>query len=172
MRILRKALKIAAVLLVALTVWSVIRAGSPVTAFRREIVVNVPPQVAWDYFSRPKQWVSWLGESASPTEVGPSDEIQPDTFAKFGAFEFRMTTFAPYEHWMWSGKAGWMTIDYDHRFEPINGRQTRMVFHQTVSGFGNSVMATLIGAGTAMAGHQAALQKLADEINRLPAAAQ
>ena len=71
---------------------------------------------------------------------------------------------------MWSANAGWLTLDYDHVFEPISDRQTRMVFHMMVTGFGNDLLARLMGAATAAGGHAEALQRLADEINRLPAA--
>jgi uncharacterized protein YndB with AHSA1/START domain len=171
MRFLWKAFKFFLVLVILLGVWSFFRANTPSTAFRREIVVNVPPEIAWDHFSRPRQWASWLGEAAAPTEVTPSDVIGPDTVAKFGnTVTFRMTRFAPHDHWMWSADMGWLRADYDHRFERISDRQTRMVFHQTVTGFGNDVLATLIGALTAATGHQDALNRLAAEINQLPAA--
>ena len=170
MRFVHKVLKALLVLLVVFSVWSVVRAGTPVTAFRRSIMVNVPREIAWDHFSRPKQWSSWL-ESGAPTEVTPSDVVGPDTVARFGnSFEFRMTSFDPHDHWMWSGQAGWLALDYDHIFEPMGARQTRMVFHMTVTGFGNDLVALVIGAGSGFAGHQAALQRLADEMNRLPAA--
>lgn len=170
MRFVRKVLRVLFVLLLILTVWSVVRASAPADAFRREIVVNVTPQVAWDYFSRPKLWVSWVGPGA-PTEVVPSEVVGPDTVATFtGGFTFRMTEFSPYTHWMWSAKMGWLTVDYNHAFVPIGDHQTRMVFHQTVTGFGNDILASLLGLVTSLGGHQASLQKLADEINRLPAA--
>lgn len=163
-------LNVLLILVVLALVWSLVRIGARATAFRREIVVNVPREVAWDHFSRPKQWSSWLGNGA-PTEVTPSEVIGPETVAKFGnAFAFRMTEFAPYDHWMWSANLAWLRIDYDHRFETVGDGQTRMVFEQTVTGFGNDVLATALGAGTALAGHQAMLQRLADEINQLPAA--
>jgi uncharacterized protein YndB with AHSA1/START domain len=173
MRLIRTLLKGGLVLVVVLGVWLAVRADAHATAFRREIVVNVPPRVAWDYFSRPKQWASWLGDAGAPTAVGPTDVIGPDTTATFaGGFQFRMTQFDPYRHWMWSAPMGPMTIDYDHIFEPLNDRQTRMVFYQTVTGFGNDVMAALLGAITGIGGgHQAALNRLADEINGLPEAA-
>jgi hypothetical protein len=168
---IRRLLKVILLVVAALVIWSAFRAGAHATAFRRDIVVNVPPQIAWDHFSRPKQWVSWLGESGAPSAVGPSDVIGPDTTATFaGSFHFRMSQFEPYRHWMWSASLGPMTIDYDHIFEPINERQTRMVFHQTVTGFGNDIFATLLGVLTGLGGHQAALDRLANEINQLPQA--
>jgi hypothetical protein len=170
MRFLRRVLKSVAIVAVVLAVWSVFRAGTPATAFRREIVVNVPREVAWEHFSRPRAWSSWM-RSGAPTEVTPSDVVGPDTVAKFGdSFEFRMTEFAPPDHWMWSSRLGWLTVDYDHRFEPIGDRQTRMVFHQTVTGFGNDIAATLLGALTTFIGHQDMLNRLAAEMNQLPAA--
>ena len=171
MRFLRRTLKIFLLLFVVFSVWSVFRAGTPVTAFRREIVVNVPREIAWEHFSRPMQWRSWLGDTGAPTAVTPSEVVGPDTVAKFGdSFGFRMTQFAPPDHWMWSANAGWLTLDYDHVFEPISDRQTRMVFHMVVTGFGNDLLARLMGAATWAGGHAEALQRLADEINRLPAA--
>lgn len=172
MRTLWKLLKIALIALIVLVVWLAFRANAQATVFRREIVVNVPPQVAWDHFGRPKQWISWLGEAGAPSEVAPGDVIGPETTATFaGAFQFRMSDFQPYDHWMWRAHLGPMTIDYNHIFEPIGERQTRMVFHQTVTGFGNDVFATLVGALTNLGNsHQAALNRLADEINRLPEA--
>jgi hypothetical protein len=173
MRVLGKLLKFILVLLIVLVAWSAFRANAHATVFRREIVVNVPPRVAWDHFSRPRQWVSWLGEAGAPTAVGPTDVVGPDTTATFaGGFQFRMTTFNPYNHWMWTAHLGPMTVDYDHIFEAISERQTRMVFHQTATGFGNDVLAALLGALTSLGGHQAALNRLADEINRLPEASQ
>ena len=166
MRLIRKLLKLFLIVLVVVLVWSTFRAGTPATAFRRQIIVNVPPQVAWDHFSRPEEWRSWLGASGAPTSVTPPGEIGPNTTATFGnAFTFRMTEFAPYDHWMWSGALGWLTLDYDHIFEPIGDGRTRMVFHQTVTGFGNDVVARLLGLATGAGGHQDALNRLADEIN-------
>jgi hypothetical protein len=170
MRLVRKLLKVIGGVLLLFVVWSAFRATAHATAFRREIVANVSRDVAWDHFSRPKQWSSWLGAGA-PTEVTPSDVVGPDTVAKFGgSFTFRMSQFKPTEHWMWTARLGWLTIDYDHTFERISDRQTRMVFRQTVTGFGNDLLAVVIRGATAASGHQAALNRLADEMNRLPAA--
>jgi hypothetical protein len=172
MRIIRLLVKITVVALALVIGWSALRAGSRATVFRRQIVVNVAPQVAWDHFSRPKEWVSWLGEANGPTHLGPSDVIGPETTATFaGNFEFHMTSFEPPRHWMWSAKLGSVTIDYDHIFEAVSDRQTRMVFEQTATGFGNDVMARLLGVLTSLSGHQAALDRLAAEINALPEAA-
>lgn len=170
MRFIRRVLKVLLVVAVVFTAWSLFRMDTPATAFRREIVVNVPRELAWDHFSRPREWRSWLGDSGAPSDFGPGDVIGPDSVASFaGAITFRMAEFDPPNHWMWSGKMLWLTLDYDHVFEPIGDRQTRMVFHQELTGFGNDLVAWLLGAGTAAGGHPEALGRLADEINRLPA---
>ena len=172
MRVLRRILKALVIVLVVFSVWAVFRTGTPVTAFRREIVVNVRREVAWDHFSRPRAWQSWLG-SGAPTDVGPGEIIGPDTVASFGSsVTFRMAEFDPPNHWMWTGRMLWFTSFYDHVFERITDNQTRMVFHMRVTGFGNDVFARLIGLATAAGGHADALQRLADEINQLPPARQ
>ena len=171
MRLVRKALRILLVLLVVFSVWSIFRASTPVTVFRREIQVNVPRDVAWEHFSRPMEWRSWLGDGGTPTAVTPSEVVGPDTVARFGdSFAFRMTEFAPPDHWMWSAQAAWLTLDYDHAFEPITDRETRMIFHMTMTGFGSDLFARVLGAVTSAGGHAEALQRLADEMNRPPAA--
>jgi len=160
------------VLFIVGVVWAAARARTPVTAFRRTILVNVPRELAWEHFSRPRQWVSWLGESGAPKDFGPGEIIGPDSSASFaGGVSFRMATFAPPDHWMWRGRVLGAIVDYDHIFEPVGERQTRMVFQQTATGFGNVIIAPLIRLTTSMIGHQAALDRLAAEINRLPAAA-
>jgi hypothetical protein len=172
MRLLRTAVKTVLLLLVVLIAWSAVRINAKPTAFRREITVNVPREVAWEHFNRPREWVSWLGAQGAPTSVS-TDVVGPETTATFaGNFTFRMTDYAPPDHWMWSAKLGWLTVDYDHIFQPLGERRTRMVFHQTVTGFGSDVLALLLGGVTAATGHQAALNRLADELNQLPAAAQ
>ena len=170
MRRLRNVLRVILVLLVVLALWSLVRASTPVTAFRRQIVVNVPREVAWEHFNKLSEWKTWLGDSGAPTMLS-TNVAGPETVATFaGNLTFRMSQFEPTSHWMWTGKMGWLTIDYNHIFEPISAQQTRIVFHQTVRGFGNDASALLLRGLTAAVGHQAALNRLADEMNRLPAA--
>lgn len=167
---LRRVFRLILILLIVLVAWAAVRAGTPVQAFRRQIVVSAPRQVAWDHFNRIGQWRTWLGEAGAPVGVGPTDIVGPQTSASFGGIAFRMQQFAPPEHWMWSASMLGMTVEYDHAFESIGERQTRIVFHQTITGFGNVVLAPLIGLITSVTGHQAALDRLAREIDALPGA--
>ncbi|MCC7009179.1 MAG: hypothetical protein IT184_10205 [Acidobacteria bacterium] len=145
----------------------VFRAGTPATAFRRQIVADVGRDVTWTHFNEIGEWKSWLGEAGAPTATSTS-VAGPDTVATFaGGVTFRMTQFEPPSHWMWTGKMGWLTVDYDHVFEPLGPQRTRIVFHQTVRGFGNDAAALLIRGLTAAMGHQAALDRLASELNAL-----
>jgi hypothetical protein len=51
-----------------------------------------------------------------------------------------MREFVPKSHWKWVGRFLWLTVHYDHRFEPINGARTRIRFIVEVTGFGKSVI--------------------------------
>jgi Polyketide cyclase / dehydrase and lipid transport len=168
----RKILKVLLVVLIVFVAWSALRAGTPVTAFRRGIVVNAPRQVAWDHFGRPREWKSWLEEGA-PTAITPDDVVGPDTVATIQTGDtgitFRMAEFDPPNHWMWTAKILWFTILYDHIFERVTDQQTRIIFQMRVTGFGNDLFAALMGAASS-GGHATALPKLAEEMNRLPAA--
>jgi hypothetical protein len=168
MRLLRKLLRIALVILVVFVGWSAFRAGVPVTAFRREIVVNAPREVAWEHFSRPREWKTWLA-SGYPDTMSPGEVVGPDTVATISGITFHMAEFDRPAHWMWTAKILWFTILYDHIFERVADNQTRLTFHMRVTGFGNDLFALLMGAAS-RGGHAEALPKLADEMNRLPAA--
>jgi hypothetical protein len=53
---------------------------------------------------------------------------------------FAMTEFVPKSHWKWVGRFLWLTVHYDHRFEPIDDARTKIQFIIEVRGFGNSVI--------------------------------
>jgi hypothetical protein len=53
---------------------------------------------------------------------------------------FKVTEFIPYRSWKWVGHFLWLTIHYDHQFEPVNPSRTRLTFVVEAAGFGESVV--------------------------------
>ena len=155
--------------ILALVLFSLFQANVPVTAFRRDIVVNVPREVAWNHFANVKAWPSWL-DSLESVEVSPDDVLGPTSRATLrmggATTTFEMAEFEPPEHWMWTSRVGWLTLLYDHIFERISERETRIIFHMRVTGFGKTILARIIDSAS-KPGHDASFPVLVKEMNSL-----
>jgi hypothetical protein len=51
--------------------------------------------------------------------------------------------FNPHSNWKWVGPFLWLTVHYDHRFEPDGLDRTRMTWIVDAEGFGVSVVGWL-----------------------------
>ena len=157
----------------AVVLFSLLQADVPVTAFRREIVVDVPRQVAWDHFANVRAWRSWL-KGLSSVDLAPSDTLGPDTVATLhigsNATTFDMAAFDPPNHWMWTSRVAWFTLLYDHIFEEAGAGRTRIVFHMQVTGFGKSLFARVLDLSTRPQ-HEESFPLLVKEMNALDRAA-
>jgi hypothetical protein len=153
----------------AVVLFALFQADVPVEAFRREIVVDVPRQVAWNHFAKVREWPSWL-KSMSSVDLSPDDTLGPDTVATLHmgstATTFRMAEWDPPNHWMWTSRVLWFTLLYDHIFDEIDPRRTRIVFHMRVTGFGKSLFARLVDLGSREE-HAQSFPLLAKELNAL-----
>ena len=154
--------------LIAVVVLGVVLANEPTTAFRKEFVVSVPRDTAWQHFNRATEWPSWATYIKS-VELNPPGELGPTTVGTVNLHTgqttvFRMTAFEPRDHWQWSTSLLWFTLDYDHLFHRVSDLETRVVLHMKVKGFGKSALAFLIGR---MAGPDldASIPKLIKEMN-------
>ena len=56
---------------------------------------------------------------------------------------FQMTEFNLHRNWKWVGTFLWMIVEYDHRFEAIDQRQTKIIFVVNGKGFGVSTLGRL-----------------------------
>jgi hypothetical protein len=154
--------------LIAVVVLGVVLANDPTTAFRKEFVVSVPRDVAWDHFSRATEWPSWASYIKS-VELSPPGEIGPATIGtvnlqKGQRTTFHMTVFEPKDHWQWSTNLLWFTLDYDHIFQGASDLDTRIVLHMKVKGFGKSLLALAIDQMT-RSDLDASIPKLIKEMN-------
>ena len=53
---------------------------------------------------------------------------------------FRVSEFNPYRNWKWVGGFLWLTCHYDHRFEAVGERRTKLTFVIEAERFGKSVI--------------------------------
>ncbi len=117
---------------------------------RREFVVDVPLEQAWVHLARVEAWPSWAKHIQSVT-LEPPGELSLSTVGVLHLTNgiktgFAMTEFARMSHWKWVGKLLWLTVHYDHRFEPINNAGTKIQFIIEVTGFGKLVFGKLFAA--------------------------
>jgi hypothetical protein len=136
-------------------------------AFHRELVVDAPIEAAWHHFNRAADWPSWHTDLLR-ADVEPPGELGPTSVAtlharKGPAVKFRMVTFEPYRHWTWVAKLLWCTLEYDHRFEKLAERRTRIVLHTEVHGAGAGLFARIIG-GAGGKSLDKALPRLVDQM--------
>ena len=114
---------------------------------RREFTVELSAEEAWRHLARVEQWPSWA-RHIKQVEVQPRGELRPESTGHLRLTNglkpvFRMTEFNPHRSWKWVGDFLWLTIYYDHRFEELNPKQTRLTFELEGKGFGVSLLGRL-----------------------------
>jgi uncharacterized membrane protein len=117
---------------------------------QREFVVDVPLERAWEHLARIDAWPSWAKHIKSVT-VEPPGQLSPSTVGVFHltngmTARFAMTEIVPKNNWKWIGKFLWLTVHYDHRFEPINDARTKIEFIIEIKGFAKLVLGKLFAA--------------------------
>ena len=54
-----------------------------------------------------------------------------------------MAEFNPYKNWKWIGPFLWLTVHYDHQFESVDAKRTRLIWIVAADGFAVSVIGPL-----------------------------
>lgn len=120
------------------------------TLVRREFTVEVPIEAAWEHLARVERWPSWAKHirRAVLTPPGALTARSEGEFVLGNGVRsrFQMTEFTPPAGWKWRGPFLWLTIDYDHRFEKVGDRRTRLVWTVDAEGPGVAVFGRLFGA--------------------------
>lgn len=114
---------------------------------RREFTVELPPEKAWQYLARVEQWPSWA-KHIKQVEVHPPGELGPESTGRMVLTNglkpvWTVTEFHPYRNWKWVGNFLWLTVYYDHQFEPVNSTRTKITFLLEATGIGVSVLGRL-----------------------------
>ena len=117
---------------------------------QRDFDVRVPLETAYGHLARVEAWPTWAKHirRAALTPPGALTERSQGEFVLANGIRstFRMVEFTPPTGWKWRGPVLWMAVDYDHRFERIGERRTRLVWTVTATGPGVSVFGRLFGA--------------------------
>src|SRR5438876_11318248 len=118
-----------------------------VTLIQREFTVGVPLQRAWDHLARVEQWPSWAPH-IKKIELQPPGVLGPESTGVIHLANgmkpvFRVTEFNPPRKWKWVGAFLWLTVIYDHRFEPLDAEHTKVIFVIEAKGFGASILGRL-----------------------------
>jgi Polyketide cyclase / dehydrase and lipid transport len=137
-----------------------------------EFVVDVPVETAWNHLAQVENWPSWA-KHIKRVELKPPGRITPNSQGKIylrmaPASTFKVTEFVLHKRWKWVGPFLWMTVYYDHTFEPVDTTHTRMAFIVHGEGFGIRVFGRIFGA-VYNANLRRAIPNLIAELNALGA---
>jgi hypothetical protein len=117
---------------------------------RREFTVAVPPQRAWEHLANVEAWTSWAKHIRQVTlqPPGPLTDRSAGSFRLVGGVRstFRMEIFDPPTRWQWVGRFLTVEVHYDHRFEPVDDAQTRLVWTVVAEGLGAGSLGRVFGA--------------------------
>ena len=120
------------------------------TLVRREFIVDVPLDVAWDHLARVEHWPNWAKhiKRVVLTPPGPLTARSEGKFVLSNGVRsaFRMVAFKPPASWKWMGPFLWLTVHYDHRFEKVDERRTRLVWTVAAEGAGVAIFGRLFAA--------------------------
>jgi hypothetical protein len=118
-----------------------------ITLIEREFTVDVPLQRAWDHLARIEAWPSWARHIKRIDLMPPGALGAESTGVIYLAggmkSAFRVTAFNPPGNWQWTGPILWLAIAYDHRFEVVEERQTRLTWTVAAEGWGAGTVGRL-----------------------------
>ncbi|MCI0712114.1 MAG: SRPBCC family protein, partial [Chloroflexi bacterium] len=99
---------------------------------RCEFEVDAPLETAWQHLAQVERWPSWA-RHIRRVELKPPGDLTLQTSGTFHLSNgvrstFKMVELNPPHHWKWVGQFLWITVHYDHIFEPINDQRTRLIW--------------------------------------------
>jgi hypothetical protein len=144
-----------------------------VTLIQREFTVGIPSQSAWDHLARVEHWPSWAPH-IKQIELQPPGELDQQSTGVIHLTNgmkpvFRVTEFNPPRNWKWVGTFLWLTVIYDHRFEPLDTEHTKLIWIIEAEGFGASILGRLF-ASIYRRNLERAIPRLIAEMNGTPRA--
>ena len=139
----------------------------PRLLLRRTLDTAAPPARAWEHLARVEACPSWARHLRSAW-LEPAGALGPGSRGVFVLkpgipTRFEMTDWEPPRRWRWRGGFPWLSVGYDHRFEPLPGGGTRIVLEVEASGFAVGSLGRLFAFVYAR-NHDRALPLLAREL--------
>ena len=103
-----------------------------VVLVERAFEVPVSAGDAWAALADVPGWPAWAphitrARLTPPGPLGPASAVAFH-FRPAGGSRFSVTAYDPPCSWTWTGGLFGLTIDYDHRFEPVTPTRTRLVW--------------------------------------------
>ena len=116
----------------------------------REFTVNIPLEVAWQHFTQVEQWPSWA-KHIKQVQLEPPGQLTPTSRGTFHLSNgihssFQMVEYNYHQNWLWAGPFLWLTIHYDHRFEAVDSKRTKLTFIIFAHGFAEPIFGRLFAA--------------------------
>jgi len=92
-----------------------------------------------------------LGATYQTSRPNPKGELILSTVGSFRLAggvnsEFKMIELNPFQNWKWVGPFLWLVVQYDHRFERVDEKRTKLIWLVSAEGFGVSVLGRLFAA--------------------------
>jgi len=117
---------------------------------RREFKVDVPLTSAWKHLAEVEKWPSWA-RHIKEVELNPKGELTLSTVGRFRLAngvksDFKMVELNPLQNWKWVGVFLWLVVHYDHQFQKVHERCTKLTWIVSADGFGVSVLGRLFAA--------------------------
>jgi hypothetical protein len=117
---------------------------------QREFIVDVPLSIAWKHLAQVEQWPTWA-KHIKHVELDPKGELSLRTVGSFRLAngiksDFKMTEINQSRNWKWVGPFLWLTVYYDHQFEQIDDRHTKLIWTLAGKGVGVTVFGRLFAA--------------------------
>src|SRR2546425_3021247 len=121
-----------------------------ITLIRREFTVEAPLAQAWRHLSRVEEWPR-CASHIRRIELVPAGALTARSVGRIYLRNgirstFRVVEFNPDCNWKWVGGFLWLTVQYDHRFEEVDGRRTRLIWIVEAEGWGVSVLGRLFAS--------------------------
>ena len=114
---------------------------------RREFKVELPVKDAWQHLSNVEKWPTWAKHikqvklrAGSPLNPKSQGVIYLSNGIKSA---FTMVEFKPYNNWKWGGRFLWLAVHYDHIFEEVDARSTKLTWVIEADGMGVSFFGKL-----------------------------
>ena len=113
-----------------------------VTLINCDFVVDAPLRQAWQHLAEVQRWPSWASHIRRVV-VEPDGVLAAESAGRFHLTNgvrstFRMVEFNP--------ERNWLTVQYDHRFEALDDRRTRLTWVVAAEGLGVSVLGRVFAA--------------------------